>query len=81
MRRKRGPGPPWFGPKLGGIPGLSFMPITWQGWALTAAFVVVTAGSAILPVSGAWHAAIFLACIAAFIVVGRTCYDGTKEPS
>lgn len=80
MRKKSGPGPGWFGPKLGGIPGVSFMPISWQGYALTAGFVLLVSGTFFIPVSQAWHAAIVAGCIVAFIVLGRICYDGNREP-
>jgi hypothetical protein len=34
---------PWFGPKHGF--GWGWTPITWEGWAVTAIFCVVIAGS------------------------------------
>jgi hypothetical protein len=80
MRNKSGLGPAWFGPKLGGFPGISFMPISWEGWALTAAFALLVAGTFFIPVSQGWHAAILAGCIVAFVALGRTCYDGNREP-
>lgn len=81
MTRNRRFAPPWFGPKLGGVPGVSFTPICWQGWAATVAFILLTGATFALPVTQKAHALIFAGSILLFGIVGRVCYDPTAEPS
>ena len=41
-------GLPWFGPKTGF--GWGWTPVTWQGWAITALFLILFLGACYAPV-------------------------------
>ena len=75
MTRRRRLAPAWFGPKPDGVPGLGFTPVSWQGWAVTAGFIGLTAATFAIPVGSLEHALIVAGCVVAFGVVGRICYD------
>jgi hypothetical protein len=71
-------GPDWFAPKRFGY-GASW-PISWQGWALTIAYVALV-GLALLLISYSWVAfmSIFTIATATFIVItSRTTRGGWR---
>lgn len=59
----------WFAPKRYGYG--AGLPIAWQGWALTAAFVIVSAGSGLFLAqrSPLAFAAVMIAALAVFLPV------------
>ena len=69
-------GPEWFAPKRFGIgPGV---PIAWQGWALTVAFVAIVAGLSLLlhDRPAALIASVILPTIVFLVIAGRTTRGG-----
>ncbi len=56
---------PWFGPKT---VGWEWTPVTWQGWALSAVFIVATLALSMIP-GIRYRLAIIVGLLVVFIAV------------
>ena len=65
---------PWFGPRR--VPGWGWTPVTWQGWAVIAVFIVAI--SRALPAPGSVAAKVIAEWSLIVAAGGRLRADGTR---